>query len=130
MQIYTEKSRKAKRLYENESCEKFWSRSVCHSSSIIIILLETSSIQLDSSSQVASFVGNSALFIPFIIYIAFIQILHFMYAPFASLFHDKSTRRVLHQYHISSGFKFRPSLNFSSVDGETVVLHSEDYKFL
>ena len=53
-----------------------------------------------------------------------------MYAPFASLFHGKSTRRALHQYRIGSGFKFRSSLNFSSVDGETVVLLSEDYKFL
>ena len=53
-----------------------------------------------------------------------------MYAPFASLFHGKSTRRALHQYCIGSGFKFRSSLNFSSVDGETVALHSEDYKFL
>ena len=32
-------------------------------------------------------------------------------------------------HHIGSGFKFCSSLNFSSVDGETVVLHSEDYKF-
>ena len=53
-----------------------------------------------------------------------------MYPPFASLFHGKSTRRALHQYRIGSGFKFRSSLNFSSVDGETVVLHSEDCKFL
>ena len=53
-----------------------------------------------------------------------------MYPPFASLFHGKSTRGALHQYRIGSGFKFRSSLNFSSVHGETVVLHSEDYKFL
>ena len=53
-----------------------------------------------------------------------------MYPPFARLFHGKSTRRALHQYRIGSRFKFRSSLNFSSVDGETVVLHSEDYKFL
>ena len=53
-----------------------------------------------------------------------------MYPPFARLFHGKSTRRALHQYRIGSRFKFRSSLNFSSVDGETVVLHSEDYKFI
>ena len=53
-----------------------------------------------------------------------------MYPPFASLFHGKSTRRALHQYRIGSRFKFRSSLNSSNVDGETVVLHSEDYKFL
>ena len=53
-----------------------------------------------------------------------------MYPPFARLLHGKSTRTPHHQYRIGSGFKFRSSLNFSSVDGETVVLHSEDCKFL
>ena len=53
-----------------------------------------------------------------------------MYPPFASLFHDKSTGKstapVSHMLRVQ--ILFKPEL--TSVDGETVVLHSEDYKFL
>ena len=108
---------------------------VCHSSSIIIIfkLVETSSIQLNPSSQVASFVGNSAFSISF-----HFLCIWFSYKYFTSCIHPLRvyfTASQLEEHCISiarigSGFKFRWSLNFWSVDGETAVLHSENYKFI